>query len=424
MNQKTMYDIIIIGAGAAGLMSAVAAKTSDAKCDVLLLEKNAFAGKKLYATGNGRCNFLNRYAKPADYFSRDSGRCFLDVVNSVFSMVPIERLEEVFNRMGIIAVQEEEGRLYPRSFQAKSIVDALCQELQSLKVPIVFDAVVKSCQKDTHGFTLKTQDGKVYQARNVILASGGKAGCQYGSEGEGYKLAEALGHKIVKPIPALTQLITQESTESISGVRVRADLSLYKEREGSETLVSKDAGEVQFTKEGISGICTFNISRFLELEENSSYKISIDPFYDYSEKQVGDLLFERHQNLKERTVGHILYGLIPDKLCDEILKRVGLFKLEKVKDIPTAKLRMLSKSCKSLTFTALRTKSWKDAQVTAGGISLCELKSTSLESILADGLFFAGEVLDIDGPCGGYNLSWAFASGYRAGILAAEKGRC
>lgn len=424
MNKEKVYDIVIIGAGASGLMAAVAAKSKCPCCDVLVLEKNLFPGKKIYATGNGRCNFLNRKAGPENYFSREKENGSFDFLQTVFTVAPVSLLEEEFKRMGILASLEEEGRLYPRSLQAKSIVEALLEELQSSDVSIETGAAVKSCRREKSCFAVVTEKGAEYHCRNVILAPGGKAGCQYGSEGDGYKLASAFTHRIVKPIPALTQIITQEQMENIYGVRVRASLQLWRTEGGKRLLVAADSGEVQFTKEGISGICTFNMSRFLELGEHISYEIIIDPFEEYGEEQLLALFRQRRQDLADRSAGSILRGLIPDKLCDEILKRADLSRLEKVSDVSDEKLYDLSRLCKAITFNAVKTKSWKDAQVTAGGVSLSEIKSETLESKLQDGLYFAGEILDIDGPCGGFNLGWAFASGYVAGSAAAEKCKC
>lgn len=424
MDKKEMYDIIIIGAGAAGLMAAVAAKSRCPWCDVLVLEKNLFAGKKLYATGNGKCNFLNRKALPGDYFSREQEDGFFDFLQSVFAVAPVSFLEEEFKRMGIIALLEDEGRMYPRSLQAKSVARALLEDLQSKDVSIVFGAAVESCRKEEDFFQIITQANEAYRCRNVILTPGGKAGCQYGSEGDGYKLASAFTHKIIKPIPALTQILTEESMENIFGVRVKAALQLWRTEGKERTLAASDSGEVQFTKEGISGICTFNISRFLELGEHISYEIIIDFFEEYNEESLAALLRQRRNNLANRGIGSILYGLIPDKLCDELLKRTSLPECSKVKDISDVKLDELTQNCKALVFNAIKTKSWKDAQVTAGGVSLSEIKNGTLESKIQEGLFFAGEILDVDGPCGGFNLGWAFSSGYVAGASAAEKCKC
>lgn len=424
MNQKEKYDIIIIGAGAAGLMAAVSAKSIYPCCRILVLEKNSFPGRKIYATGNGRCNFLNRNAGPQNYFSREQGDGFVDFLQAVFAKASVSFLEEEFKRMGIVALLEDEGRMYPRSLQAKSVVEALLENLRSKGVSIVTNSAVKNCCREEDCFKILTHNGEEYCCRNVILAPGGKAGCQYGSEGDGYKLALAFAHKVIKPIPALTQILTQENMETICGTRVKAALQLWRTENNARILVATDSGEVQFTKEGISGICTFNISRFLELGEHISYEIMIDPFEEYSEEALVSLLRQRRQDLADWDIKNILRGLIPDKLCDEILVRADLLRFSKVKDISDVKLGELAQQCKAIAFKAVKTKSWKDAQVTAGGVSLSEIKRETLESKIQEGLFFAGEVLDVDGPCGGFNLGWAFASGYVAGASAAEKCKC
>lgn len=424
MKSKRVYDIIIIGAGASGLMAAVAAKEKNSHCSILVLEKNPMVGKKIYATGNGKSNFLNRYALPENYFCRDNNEASRAFVQAVLTTAPVSLLENEFRRMGIVAFHEEDGRLYPRSLQAKSVVGALLAELQTKGVAIALEEAVKNCSRQAEYFTVSTQGGGEYLGRRVILASGGRAGCQYGSEGEGYKLAAAFAHHIIKPIPALTQVVTQEKMENIFGVRVRAVVCLWRVDGGKKNLVASDAGEVQFTKDGLSGICTFNVSRFVELAEGISYEMVVDPFEEYKEEQLYTLLLQRRQDLSGRDAESILYGLIPEKLCDEILKRAGISGFAKVKDLPDRELCKLAKGCKAIVFHVLKTKSWKDAQVTAGGVCLSEIDGHTLESKLQKGLFFAGEIMDVDGPCGGYNLGWAFASGYVAGGSAAEEYTC
>ncbi len=420
MNEEKLYDIIIIGAGASGLMAAAIAKSKNAACQIIVLEKNPFPAKKIYATGNGRCNFLNRTATPKDYFCRETPGYISKVIASVFTVMPPGRMEDEFRRMGIVAA-EEEGRLYPRSMQAKSVAEALLQELQLQDVRIQCNSAVKTCYKEGEVFHLLCLDGKEYKSNKVIFTTGGKSGCQYGSEGDGYGLARNLGHQIIKPIPALTQLLTEESTDDLFGVRAQAGLCLWKETAGIRQLVAEDEGEVQFTKEGVSGICTFNISRFLELEEGSAYELQIDVFTEYTEAELGELFLERRANLSERKAGFMLYGLLPDKLSDAILRRAGIDAEGKVKEISRKVLRELAEICKTLSFTAIGTKSWKESQVTAGGVVLSEVHPKTLESKLVEGLYFGGEILDVDGPCGGYNLGWAFASGYVAGQAAAKK---
>jgi predicted Rossmann fold flavoprotein len=421
MNEKVIYDIVIIGAGASGLMACIAAKSQNPACSVLVLEKNSLPAKKIYATGNGRCNYLNRTAVAGDYFSERETVFSSKLIDSVLSLMPPSCLEAEFQRMGIVGAAEEDGRLYPRSMQAKSVAEALCQELLARNAVLRCSSNVKACFKENNIFRVACQNGEEYQGRSVILTTGGKSGCQYGSEGEGYALAKSLGHPIVKPIPGLTQLLTAESTEELFGTRARAGLFLWKEKGGIRQLAARDEGEVQFTKEGISGICTFNISRFFQMEEGCRYQVELDLFTEYTEYELLKLFLERQLSLAQRMGGFILYGLVPDKLGDALLRRAGIDRGTTVKDIHSKALEKLAKTAKAFSFAVTGTKSWKDSQVTVGGVDLCEIKPETLESKLVEGLYFAGEIMDVDGPCGGYNLGWAFASGYVAGRCAAVK---
>lgn len=421
MSEKTIYDIVIIGAGASGLMACIAAKSHNPACRVLVLEKNSLPAKKIYATGNGRCNYLNRTAEPGDYFSERETASSSKLIDSVLSQMPPSCLETEFQRLGIVGAAEEDGRLYPRSMQAKSVAEALCQELLACKAVLRCSSSVKACFKENNIFRVVCQNGEEYKGRSVILTTGGRSGCQHGSEGEGYTLAKSLGHMIVKPIPGLTQLLAAESTIELFGTRAHAGLFLWKEKDGTRRLAARDEGEVQFTKEGISGICTFNISRFFQMEEGCHYQIQLDLFTEYTEHELLELLAERRLNLSQRAAGFILYGLVPDKLGDALLSRAGIDRGIAVKEIDSEALEKLVKTGKAFSFAITGTKSWRDSQVTVGGVDLCEIKPETLESKLVDGLYFAGEIMDVDGPCGGYNLGWAFASGWVAGRCAAAK---
>ena len=335
--------------------------------------------------------------------------------------MPSTRVLDEFKRIGIIAIEEEDGRLYPRSLQAKNVAEALCMELKVRKVPIICGDAVKSCFKENGYYNTICVSGKQYYSHKVIITTGGKAGCQYGSEGDGYKLAKNFGHQIVKPIPALTQLLTENSSEELFGVRAKASISLWKENKGVKCFLAKDSGEIQFTKEGLSGICTFNISRYIQFEEDTSYEVDIDLFEEYTECELEELFVCRAKQLIERDGRAILYGLLPDKLVDAVLARANINGDCKVENINKKSLEKLVEVSKAFSFNVIGTKSWKDAQVTAGGVVLCEIEPKTLESKIEEGLFFAGEILDVDGLCGGYNLGWAFASGYVAGMSAAQK---
>lgn len=424
MKEPDRYAIAIIGAGASGLMAAAAACKHIPGSRILLLEKNPSAGRKLYATGNGRCNFLNRNASPKDYFKRERQGSAEDWIAPVFEALPPEALEAIFSEMGVPALAQEEGRLYPRSLQAQSVVEALQMTLDSRGVALCSDTAILRCGRTAEGFLLEDARGNAYQACRLILATGGKAGPQYGSQGDGYRMASELGHRIVKPIPALTQLLLESPDPSLFGVRVRAEVSLWKQSAAGESRVAKDSGEVQLTAEGISGICTFNVSRFYEIQEGIRYVVRLDLFPEYAAETFKALLEQRKLLLGGRPAIAFLNGMLPAKLAAAILKEAGAGRKERVEELNEEILERIAALCKTYTRAVSGTKSWKDAQVTAGGVSLEEVDPVLLMSRLVPGLYFAGEILDVDGPCGGYNLTWAFASGWLAGKAAGESACC
>ena len=424
MGHQQDYQIAIIGAGASGLMAAAAAARSIPGDRILLLEKNAAAGRKLYATGNGRCNFLNRNACPGDYFSREGAETAKRWTSPVFRAVPPSVLESVFSQMGVPAAAQEEGRLYPRSMQAESVVEALLLTLEAAGIGIRTGSPVERCSKTPEGFLLEDAQGNSFLAGSVILAAGGKAGPQYGSQGDGYKLAAELGHRILKPIPSLTQLLLEDPDPSLFGVRVRGEVSLWRHRQGEACPAARDTGEIQLTREGISGICTFNVSRFYEIGEGLRYTVRLDFFPEHSRQDLEALLKERKRTLAGRSAGSFLNGMLPGKLAAALLKEAGVDREKPVADLRPGEIPRILELCKSYSRAVAGTKSWKDAQVTAGGVGLDEVDPCRLMSRLVPDLYFAGEVLDVDGPCGGYNLTWAFASGWLAGRTAGEAPCC
>lgn len=385
------YDVLIIGAGASGLAAAAAALEQDRT--VAILERNDAPARKIRATGNGRCNYSNVDAQKSD-----------EVVGRLRQLAGIEPAVE-------------EGRIYPRSFEASTVAEALAAACSG--ADIILNARAVSAQKDGDVFTVKTEDGRTFVSRALILACGGKAGIQYGCTGDGYKLAESFGHSMEKPIPALDAMVCPEDLEALHGVRAQARASLNMESGigcGSEfcsIYASKgpegrseyqppafpvsEQGEVQFTRNGISGIPVMDLSRYLRLMPGTVYTLSLDFFPELSDEELERLLDER-----ERRFGSGLKGLLPEKLA-EYIEEPG-------KD----------RWAKDLCFIITGTRGWKNAQVTCGGVPLSEVDPDSFESALCKGLYITGELLDYDGPCGGYNLNWAFRSGLAAGNCAGK----
>ncbi len=418
MRSDSIYDILIIGAGASGLMAAVSAARHPG-LRIALAEKEAEPARKLYATGNGRCNYLNKNACPSDYYSRGMDQSIPRAVSSIMTEGRIDALTEVFRTLGVEPFEDEAGRMYPRSMQAKSVVMALIYGALSAGAELCcgFDTV--SVRRQDGVFIADAADGRRLMAKKLILATGGKAGIQYGCTGAGYKIARSLGHNIIKPIPALTQLLCEDDMQELAGVRAAGRISLIACSGDVSTISAEDSGEIQFTKEGLSGICTFNVSRFYSIEEDLSYKAELDLLEEYSQTRLREMMLERRLRFKSEAAPMILNGMLPEKLAAYIIKKAGITDGMTVGNIDSRAAEHIALLCKSLSFDISGTKSWKDAQVTAGGVDLSEIRAISLESKFVPGLYMCGELLDVDGPCGGYNLSWAFASGWTAGACAA-----
>ncbi len=414
MNTKNIYDVAILGAGAAGLMAAIALRRGSGDLSIAILEKNEKAGKKLYATGSGRCNLLNRGAEPEDYRSGEGNAA--EFAAGVLCQCGPAGLLEIFESLGLDAVEEAEGRLYPRSLQASSVVRALERGALGRQEPgrpadLLAGFEAKTVIRGEDGlFCVTAADDRTVLARRLILASGGKAGIQYGCDGRGLKIAESLGHRIVRPIPALTAFLCGETDQlqKLAGVRVHGNVRLLSiSPDGCPVLLAEDKGEIQFTKETVSGICAMNVSGFFRRRGEERFLLELDLMPEMEEQALARKLQARKDSLGD----YFLEALLPEKLAAALLERT------EEDGLSAASLAHL---LKFLPFTPTASKGWKDAHTTSGGIALEEVEEKTLASKLVPGLYFAGEILDVDGPCGGYSLTWAFAGGWIAGRAAAE----
>ena len=372
------YDIAIAGAGAAGLMAAIAARGT---LKIAVLEKNEKAGKKLYATGNGRCNLLNRSAAAEDYRSAEGDAP--GFAAEVFGRCDAADLQAVFASLGLDTVEEGEGRLYPRSLQAASVVHALERGAfgkSGAGTPAQFlgGFELKTVVREADGtFCLTAADGREIFAKRLILTTGGKAGIQYGCDGRGYKIAESLGHRIVRPIPALTGFVLSTQTPEFDGVRTQAAASIFSEaripgeKAFQRTLLGRDAGEVQFSAGGISGICCMNVSRWLRMADGVSFVLSLDLFPEYETEALTALFAERLALLSDR--GRLLEGLLCDKLVEYVRARTQ-----------NASPAELAARCKDLRFALQGTRGWPDSQTTAGGVRLSEIDPKEYAVILKE----------------------------------------
>lgn len=408
-----MKKILVIGGGASGLMAAVTAARQGAK--VTLIEKNKQPGKKLLATGNGRCNFTNRRQELSCYHSGEPER-----VREVLRAFPAEAAVAFFEELGIL-VKDRNGYLYPNSGQASSMVEVLKLEVQRLSrlIKEAYHTEVLAVEKQKGLFKAHTE-GWTYEGDALILACGSEAGPKTGSTGDGYRFAKSLGHQVIRPLPALTGLYVSESDRgTLAGVRTEAKVTLLVDGQ----VCAEEEGEVQFASYGLSGIPVFQVSRHVSRarEEGRDCEAVLDVCPEYSAEELEEILLKRGAVTGERRGTDVLLGMFPEKLSQVLLTRAGISLKKPRREWKKEECRKLAEQIKQLSFHVFGCRGYEQAQVCTGGVPLSELKGISMESAIVPGLYFAGELLDVDGACGGYNLQWAWSSGYLAGIHASEE---
>lgn len=406
-------SICIIGGGAAGMVAAIEA--SRKKADVFVLEQKEQLGKKILSTGNGRCNLTNTEMSDV-YFRGENPQFFRDVLVQ-FSVV---QTRKYFKELGLLT-KERDTYIYPRTGQASSVRDVLLQTLRQQKIAIHTGISVTNITKKEHQFVIETADKKAsFKADRVILATGGKAAEILGSDGSGYALAHSFGHRIVPVVPALVQLKAAGTfLKQLAGVRTDAKVSLFIDG----TYVASDTGEVQWTAYGISGIPVFQISRFAAygLDQNRGVEVSVDIFFDMNETDILEILIKKKRDFPECKIEDVLAGMMHKKLIPVLCMASGVRLRSRMKDVTEPQCLQLSRKCKHFLLSITGTMGFANAQVCAGGICTAEIDETSMESKLESGLYIVGELLDVDGMCGGYNLQWAWTTGYLAGSHAGTR---
>lgn len=399
--------IAVIGGGAAGLTAAISAARCGA--DVTIYERCDRAAKKILATGNGRCNMTNINADVSRYHGK-SPKFIMGAMNRFW----VSETLDFFRELGLISKTEESGKVYPYSLQAAAVSDVLRFEAERLGVKTLCEFEAESISPSGGGYTIAFSNGKKIYADRVIIAAGGKASPKLGSDGSGYRLAKKLGHTVTNLFPALVQIKTDNTyTKSLQGMKIFASASLYEKNK----LKKSSLGEVLFTEYGLSGPPIFDLSRLASTSENS--RITLDIMPEYSKEQVCRMLAERKNNYK--TLENYFIGMLPKKLGQVLLKACGIAPLSKLCSTLTEKdIAQLAEKIKAWAFEVRGTTGWNNAQVTAGGVNVSEVNPATMQSKIKNGIFFAGEILDIDGDCGGFNLQWAWSSGFIAGKSAAE----
>jgi len=406
--------VAVIGAGASGMMAAISAARAGAR--VTCLERNEKAGKKLYATGNGRCNFSNLSMDSKDFHVGDwyytDGP---ELLEKAFDRFGVKEVCRFFQECGMLYA-DRDGYLYPYSGQAATVVLTLERELAQVKVTLVTGARVIAVELCPDGrFELMLENGKSALFDRVIFACGGKAAPVFGSDGNGYALVQKLGHHANAVRPSLCAIRCKETFifKKLSGVRARARVRLL----SPEGVVTQDIGELQLTDYGISGIPTFQISHCAGalLAQNRTPSIEIDFLPDFTLEALEELLSPART--EKATYQDLFGGMVHRKVLDCILTQCGLG-FGNVAD--RAAIKKVLHSLKALRVTAVSLNDFSQAQVTAGGVALSEI-TENFESRLVPGVYLCGELLNVDGKCGGYNLQWAWSSGWLAGSACAGR---
>lgn len=403
--------IAVIGAGAAGMMAAIWAAGAGAQ--VTVYERNDRVGKKILSTGNGKCNFSNENMGNEWYYG--SGK---ELIAEIYRTFGLAETKDFFTKLGM-RIKDRNGYLYPASEQAATVLDVLRYEMQRLPIDVHTNQQVVGIKRLPDGFLVESIDRKKRRYDKVILCCGGKAAPKTGSDGQGFELAKQLGHKIVPTVPALTALRCQENFyRQVAGVRCDAALTLR--IDGAKAV--KERGELQLTDYGISGIPVFQMSReaAYALQKQKCTTVEIDFMPDYNDNEYDAFWNRRWDNQSAQTMEQFVTGIVNKKIGLLLLKLADIKETEKAAEVPEPKRRKLSKLYRALTVTVKATNSYEQAQVCAGGID-CHCVTDRLESDIVSGLYFAGEMLDVDGICGGYNLQWAWSSGAVAGMAAAGK---
>ena len=397
--------IAIIGGGASGMAAALAAAENPA-AEVILLERQARVGKKLSATGNGRCNLTNLHAGVQGYHGEDAA--FSQYALNRFS--PEETLAW-FQKLGLYTVAEESGRVYPYSDQANSVVDVLRFALEKPNITLHTGFEVEKVKKTTTGFHIEGTEGSI-ECDKLIVACGGLAGTKLGGTMSGYKLLRSLGHKATRLRPTLVQLKSGwGGCASLKGVRANCHAAIYHD----DVLHNESSGEIQFTELGLSGPVMFEISRDA-CEGKGMWECRLDFLPDISETELKNMLLPRkNTNL---TVADLLTGILHNRLGRVLTQEIGIPGYVPVAQLEEAELERICHGVKHFFVSLTEPLGMDAAQVTAGGILTRDFDDKTMESRLVPGLYACGEVLDIDGDCGGYNLQWAWSSGRLAGSHA------
>lgn len=420
----------IVGGGAAGMMAAITAAGQGVF--VTILEGNDRVGKKLLSTGNGKCNLGNRKLDVEEYYTSQPGR-----LGECLERFGTEDTVSFFQGLGLL-LKEKNGYLYPACEQASAVLDVLRFELAALGVEVVTGCRIRQIKVESEPTRLRNDSGggqplspdpksrkitvcsgeRSFRFDSLVIACGGKAAPRTGSDGSGFQLAEQIGHRLLPTVPALVQLKCREPyMKAVSGVRADAVVRVW----NGGQCIARERGELQLTDYGISGIPVFQLSRQVNyiLLRQEEVEVTVDFLPDYSREEYEMLQAGRKLLQSDRTVEEFFTGILNGKLMRQFIKMSGLKPGEPARTADREAVDNVYRLCREWRLHVNGHNSYENAQVCAGGVPLDEVTG-DLESRRVSGVYFAGEILDVDGKCGGYNLQWAWCSGYLAGKAAAQ----
>ena len=402
MKKQNVYAAVI-GGGASGMMCAIRTAERHPEQKIVILEKADRVGKKLLVTGNGRCNLTHIGADAKSYHGEGSEQ----LINILFEKYSADDVLRCFRSLGLLTHNDSEGRVYPLSNQASSVLDVLRRRMAQLGIEERCNADIRSIQKTAEGYEIAAADMRII-AQKVVIASGGKADYA-GRESGSRELMRSLGLSMSRLSPSLSPVaVKNDLLKSLKGIRADAQVSLVK----NGKIIKTERGEVQFAENALSGICVFNLSRELN---KGGCEIHLDLLSDYSDKEIYEDIAARIAYNKNAPAGEIFIGMFHKNLGLALLKASGIKPSSLCKDISDKEIKTLCRHISDWRFICEESRDFKKAQVTAGGVNLSEIDPHTFESKRHKGLFIIGEALDVDGDCGGYNLQFAFASGMCAG---------